>query len=70
MKPCNFPGRKAIRRDRATARAAGMESWDQPVASVEVANITHRYGASQRGADGRALPGASMAKVGKKAAQP
>lgn len=63
MKPRNFPGRKALRRDRAIARAAGTL---QPCGAREVINIGLRYGASQRDVDGRARPSARMDVVGKK----
>jgi hypothetical protein len=44
-----MPGRKAIRKARADARAAGLP---MPVANPTVADIKFRCGARNRGPDG------------------
>jgi hypothetical protein len=49
MKVRNFPGRRAIRKARADARAAGLP---QPEAHPTVADIRFRVGGQNRGPDG------------------
>lgn len=52
MKPRNFPGRKALRRERAAARA---EHRTQPAGAPEVRDINARIGRKNRHRDGTAL---------------